>query len=365
MSGISTYSLPATAAPKLEAMVDQIIARPGTMIDLKAMEQVPEQLDVNAVIAALPEVITEDDFVKMLRLAMLTESGTDSYAAVFQQGAGKYNANWLTRFNQKVWVPDEYTHTLPYYMMLRTIGFTEEELDRQIRELQARVYEHCCGISPVELTTFGTVQEYLTDNWHGLLATLLKPAAPQASYFANLVKRRETLHTVWYRGMTAIQVEENPELIELVAKTLSTFQMPGTQLVPDCGPLALGWMQRLNVDFNHVAKELVRNFSESAGNVKRSGMLLVEMAVAREYPIGPFPARFVRGAMNRLGGAGYGLLGEAVLEKVGLPMPAKWVGKPDSGIRFHTGIYEGIRTKMRTFIVNKIDIRSVTGDTAA
>jgi hypothetical protein len=365
MSGISTYSLPATAAPKLEAMVDQIVARPGQMIDLKAMERVPEQLDVKAVIDTLPEAITEEDFVKMLRLAMLTEAGTDSYAAVFQEGADKFNATWLARFNEKVWVPDEYTHALPYYMMLRSIGFTEEELDRQIKDLQARVYTHCCGISPVELTTFGTVQEYLTDNWHGLLATLLKPAAPEAAHFANLVKRRETLHTVWYRGMTALQVEENPELIELVAKSLSTFQMPGTQLVPDCGPLALNWMQQLNVDFNYVAKELVRNFSESAGNVKRSGMLIVEMAVARDYPIGPFPARFVRGAMNRLGGAGYGLLGEAILEKVGLPIPTKWVGKPDSGIRFHTGVYERIRTKLRTFIVNKIDVRSITGETGA
>ena len=365
MSGSSTYSLPATAAPKLEAMVDQIIARPGRMINTKEMEQMPGQLDVKAVINALPEAITEEDFVKMLRLAMLTECGTDSYAAVFQEGADKYNATWLARFNEKVWVPDEYTHTLPYYMMLRTIGFTEEELDRQIRELQERVYTHCCGITPVELTTFGTVQEYLTDNWHGLLANLLRPAAPEAAYFANMVKRRETLHTVWYRGMTALQVEENPELIELVAKSLSTFQMPGTQLVPDCGPLALTWMQKLHVDFNHVAKELVRNFSESAGDMKRSGKLIVEMAVAREYPIGPFPSRFVRGAMNRLGGAGYGLLGEAILERVGLPTPAKWIGKPDSAIRFHTGVYETIRSRMRTFISNKIDVRSITGETAA
>ena len=365
MSGISTYSLPATAGPKLEAMVDQIIANPGQMIDPKELEKVPEQFDVRAVVAALPDNLSEEEFVKMLRLAMLTEAGTDSYAVVFQEGAEKYNATWLSRFNEKVWVPDEHTHALPYYMMLSSLGFTEEELDRQIRELRERVYEHCCGISPVELSTFGTVQEYLTDNWHGLLATLIKPAAPEAAHYANLVKRRETLHTVWYRDMTAVQVEENPELIELVAKSLSTFQMPGTQLVPDCGPYALEWMQKLNVDFNHVAKELIRNFSESAGNVKRSGQLIVEMAVAREYPIGPFPAKFVRGAMNRLGGAGYGLLGEAVLEKVGLPIPAKWVGKPDSGIRFHTGLYESIRSRMRSFIVNKIDIRSVTGDTAA
>ena len=365
MTGSSTYSLPATAGPKLNAVVDQIIARPGRMINLDDMAKVPEQLDVRAVVNSLPEGITEEDFVKMLRLAMLTEAGTDTYAARFQEGALAYNADWLSRFNKEVWVPDEYTHSMPYYMMLRSLGFTEEELDRQTRELQARVYEHCCGITPVELTTFGTVQEYLTDNWHGLLANLMRPAAPEAAHFATLVKRRETLHTVWYRSLTAVQVEENPELIELVARALSTFQMPGTQLVPDCGPLALTWMQKLNVDFFHVAKELVRNFAESAGNVRRSGQLLVEMAVAREYPIGPFPARFVRGAMNRLGGAGYGLLGEAILEKVGRPMPAKWIGEPDSGIRFHTGIYENIRTRMRTFIVNKVDVRTITGDTGA
>ncbi|MCH8857266.1 MAG: hypothetical protein IIA03_13720 [Proteobacteria bacterium] len=60
-------------------------------------------------------------------------------------------------------------------------------------------------------------------------------------------------------------------------------------------------MQKLNVDFGHIARELVRNFSDAAGSVRRTGMVLVDMAVARNYPIGPFPAKFVRAAMNRLG----------------------------------------------------------------
>lgn len=365
MSGEVAYKLPPTAAPKLEALVDQIVARPGQLIDVKAMEEMPQQLDVNAVMKNLPEEIDEEIFVKMLRLAMLTECATDSYAAVFTEGATRYKADWLIRFNQQVWVPDEHTHAAPYFHMLRSLGYTEEELNRQIRETQDKTYEHCCGYTPVELTTYGTVQELLTDHWHGLIARVMKPAAPVAARFSNMIKRRETLHTVWYRDMTAVQVEENPELITLVSKTLTTFQMPGTSLVPDCGPYALQWMNKLHVDFNYVARELVRNISESAGNVKRSGMVLVEMAVARSIPMGPFPAKFVRGAMNRLGGAGYGLLGEAILERVGLPLPAKWEGKPDSGIHFHLGLYEKIRAKARTFIANKIDTRAITGETQA
>lgn len=364
MSGASaTYSLPSTAGPKLEALVDQIVANPGDLIDLKAMEAASDGIDVKAVVESLPPQVSEEDFVGILKLAMLTECATDSYAAVFQEGAEAYDAPWLTRFNQEVWVPDEYTHATPYQFMLQSLGYSEEELQAEMRDTQDRTYEHCCGITPVELTTYGTVQELLTDNWHGLIARLLKPKAPYAAHCANLVKRRETLHTVWYRDMTAVMVEENPELISLVGKTLTTFQLPGTMLIPQYGGKALGWMQALDMDFTHLAKELIRNFAESAGTIKRSGMLVIEMAVHRNYPIGPFPARFVRAAMNRLGGPGYGLIGEAMLEKVGLAIPTQ-KGPQDSGYRFYSGIYEKIRAKMRTFIANKIDVRTITGDTS-
>ncbi|MDA1035451.1 MAG: hypothetical protein O3B65_01055 [Chloroflexi bacterium] len=362
MSGTATYSLPKTAAPKLEALVDQIIARPGDLIDLTAMEAAPETLDVKAVVESLPDSISEEDFVGILKLAMLTECATDSYAAVFQEGAETYDAPWLTRFNKEVWVPDEHAHATPYQFMLQSLGYTEEELQAEMRDTQERTYEHCCGISPVELSTYGTVQELLTDNWHGLIAKLLKPKAPYAAHCANLIKRRETLHTVWYRDMTAVMVEENPELISLVGKTLTNFQLPGTMLIPQYGGQALPWMQAMNMDFGHLAKELIRNFAESAGTVKRSGMLVVEMAIHRDYPIGPFPSRFVKAALNRLGGPGYGLLGEAMLQKVGLTIPSQ-KGPQDSGYRFYSGVYEKIRGRMRTFIANKIDVRTITGET--
>ena len=365
MSDLPAYTLPSTAAPKLEALVDRIESNPGDLIDIKALKENPEQFDIRKVMSTLPEGFTEEDMVGMIKLAMLTESATDSYAAVFVEGARQYDAPWLTRFNERIWVPDEHTHFTPYWLMLLSLGYSEDELNREIRETQERTYEHSCGMTPVELTTFGTVQEYLTDHWHGLIANLLKKEAPFAAHCANLVKRRETLHTVWYRDMTAVQVEENPELIAHVGKTLTSFQMPGTRLVPEYGDRSLEWMQRLNVDFSLIARELVRNFSETAGSLRRTGMLLVEMAVFRSYPIGPFPAKFVRGAMNRLGGPGYGLLGEAILDKVGLPVPSTWSDKRDSGMHLHTGIYERIRGKMRNSIAERIDLRSITGDTSS
>jgi hypothetical protein len=365
MARESGYYLPESGRIKLEALVDQIEANPGDFIDLKEVRDYPERLDVRKVVESLPEGITEDDFVGIMKLAMLTESATDSYAAVFTEGAQTYGADWLIRFNERVWVPDEHTHYAPYKGMLQSIGFTEEELDREMRETMERQYEHCCGKTPVELTTYGTIQEYLTDHWHGLISQLLRAEAPQAAHVANLIKRRETLHTVWYRDMTAVMVEENHENLALVAKTLTTFQMPGTRLVPEYGPRSQEWLIRLNTDFTRIARELVRNFSEAAGNLRRTGMLLVEMAVARDYNIGPFPPKVVRTAMNRLGGPGYGLLGEAILERVGLPIPPEWTGTQDGATRFYSGAYEKVRSKMRSFVAAKIDVRTITGDTSS
>ena len=364
MSNMPGYSLPPSGIKKLEGLVNQIVANPGRLIDVKQLADAPSELDIRNVIASLPEGITEEDFVGMLKLAMLTESATDSYAAVFLAGAKAYNATWLTRFNEEVWVPDEHTHMVPYQHMLRSLGFTDEELNREIRETKERHYEHCCGVTPIELTVYGTIQEFLTDHWHGLLGSLLKEAAPAAARSANLVKRRETLHTVWYRDMSALQVEENPELIAYVGKSLATFQMPGTTLVPAYGPHSMRWMQTLNVDFDHIAKELVRNFAETAGSVKRSGMLLVEMAVARGYKLGPFQPGFAQAAMNRLGGPGYGLIGEAILEKVGLPVPRSFKGQQDRATHFYSGVFERIRSKMRSYVAERIDVRAITGDTS-
>jgi hypothetical protein len=78
------------------------------------------------------------------------------------------------------------------------------------------------------------VQEYLTDNWHGLIASLLKEASPQAAYMATRIKRRETLHTAWYRDMTALQIEANPTYVTYVAEEVARFVQHACQVALHC-----------------------------------------------------------------------------------------------------------------------------------
>ncbi|MCI0816050.1 MAG: hypothetical protein J4N29_03265, partial [Chloroflexi bacterium] len=99
--------------------------------------------------------------------------------------------------------------------------------------------------------------------------------------------------------------------------------------------------------------------------MRRNGELLVDIAVRRGYKMGPFPPKLVQRALNLLGGPGYGLLGEAVLERVGLPLPRDTDRNQNSGMRLYTGVYEKIRAKARTYVSSRIDLRSIIGESAA
>jgi hypothetical protein len=359
MSINSEYFLPESAAAKLDKLVDQIEERPGRLVNPEELRASAASLDVKEVVKQLPEGLTEDDFIGILKLAMLTECATDSYSAVFREGATTYNAPWLARFNDTVWTPDEYTHYTPYQYMLQSLGYSEEQLKNEMTDVQGIHYEHCCGKTPVELTTYGIAQEYLTDNWHGMISMLLRDVAPYAAQSATAVKRRETLHTIWYREMTALQVEENPELIPLVAETLKSFQMPGTRLVPHFGNRALEWMGKANVDFPRVASDFVRNFYEVAGSMKRAGYLFVDLAAKRGMKVGPVPLSSINKVLSKIGGPGYGILGEAVLDKFGVPRPSNV--KQTSPINITPRLYESFRSSVKNVIASRIDNSAIIG----
>ena len=87
------------------------------------------------------------------------------------------------------------------------------------------------------------IQECLTDSWHGLIGNLLAKRAPEAAHMVRRVKRRETLHAVWYRDMTAIQLGANPRLVSEVAGEICTFDMPSVSLVPEFQSEALRWQE--------------------------------------------------------------------------------------------------------------------------
>ena len=360
MSAPVGFYLPPSAVPKLERLVDGIEANPGQLLDPAELRAAAEDLDVRAVVERLPEGLTSEDLVGILKLAMLTECATDSYSAVFMEGAQRFDAPWLARFNQRVWTPDEHTHYTPYKLMLQSLGYSEEQLDREMREVQAHQYEHCCGRTPAELTTYGVIQEYLTDNWHGMISRILKPGAPYAAKCSAMVKRRETLHTTWYREMTAIQVEENPDMIGIVAGTVHTFQMPGTRLVPELGARSLEWMSKANVDFARIARDFVRNFQQIAGNVRRAGQMFVDLAARRGVRVGPVPLSAARSALDRIGGPGYGLIGEAVLDKFGIPRPSS--ASQTGPVSLPPRMYDAFRSRVRTMIAQRVEVASIIGE---
>ncbi len=336
-------------------MVDRIEKNPGARLDVKAFQDAQQRLDTRAVVRSLPPGLTEEDFVSILRLALLTECATNSYAAVFEEGARKADAQWLRRFNTNVWVPDELLHAAPFKVLLMSMGYTEGELDRQVRETQEKSYTHGSGTLPVQLTTFGLMQEYLTDHWYGLIAHLVHPAAPEAALMVARVKKRETLHTVWYRNMTAIQVESNPRLLGPLAETLAKFSMPGNALVPELQGRATAWLPKMGGDFQHMARDMVRLIHESTGDVKRMGRVLVDIAAHKGYHHGPVSARTAKRALDGLGGPGYGLIGEAILERVGLSHVFS-KQKKGRAILFHNTLAERVRAPVRSWIARQLEV---------
>ena len=71
----TTYAVPDTAIAELDNLVDRIQAAPGRMVDVASF---PEKLDTRHVLSSLPEGMSEEDFIGIINLAMLTECATDT-----------------------------------------------------------------------------------------------------------------------------------------------------------------------------------------------------------------------------------------------------------------------------------------------
>lgn len=343
----SEYHLPDNS--RLNVYVDNIIQtgkkgiiKPGELIDLA------HHLDAKTTMKSLPEGFSEEDFLNTLRLSLLTECATDTYAKVFVSSAQKHDQSWLGRFTEAVWVPDELMHYLPFKTMLMQLGFSEDTLNKDIKDAQETDYVHEAGTTPIHLTTFGTGQEYLTDNWYGLQYKILRAASPKAAHMVARVKQRETLHTIWYRDMTALQIEENPDLISHVAETSSRFKMPGNQIVPELQNRAVDWMPFMGADFVRMKKDLIRLISQITQTPQRTGKLVMEVAEQQGVKFGPISINQVNAAMNKFGGTGYGLIGEALMVVAGIK------GQFTDHER---GVMNKIRGTVRIWLADEIDKR--------
>jgi hypothetical protein len=338
------FSLPAETTAMLERMVDRIEADPGKTIDPITYEGEIE--DVKGCLTTLPEDLSEEDFYGVLKLALLTECATDLYAAAISERGREYDASWLVRFNERVWVPDEYMHAEPFKMALLSLGFSEAELDRDIADTQAGTFVHVGGDTPVNVCTFGMVQEYLTDHYHGLIAKLLKPAAPNLANMTFHIKQRETLHMVWYRDMAAMQVAANPALVHDVAYELGKFQLPGNSLIPELQAKAVDWLPKMGADFIQLTKDLIRHIYLITGSPKQMGRLAVDISEMQDYGLGALKGPHIRWALERGDGWGHALVGEALLERLGLSFLFK--------SSLHDDVRGRIRAAVRTWLAAKM-----------
>lgn len=355
MRNLHPYTLPTPARRALDLLIDRIEARPGDLIDPSELLEQGQVLDVKTVRSHLPPSMSEDDLIGILKLALLTESATDSYAAVIDNCADRYDAPWLRRFIDNVWTPDERTHYAPYKLILLALGFGEVELDREIAETREKQYVHYGGKTPVHMTTFGMIQEYLTDNWHGLIGSLLHDSSPEAASMVRKIKRRETLHAVWYRDMTALQVEANPRFVDEIAEQVHEFHMPGTSLVPELQGQGMRWQGLMGADFEHVFRDLFRYVQETLGNVRLTGQLVLRLAATKKVSLGPISGRTLDIALRRLGGPGYGIVGEAALQRVGLGyMFEAKQGRQDAIFAPYGGVYGRVRALLRSWIAEQL-----------
>jgi hypothetical protein len=322
------------------------------LIGRNEFDDVPP-LNVAAVLKTLPNDLTPDDFIGILKLALLTECATQSYEMAICQCADRSAAPWLRRFVTRVWTPDEVTHYLPYKAFLMELGFSESELDAEVKETQERQYLHYGGATALHMTTFGMIQECLTDSFHGLIANALRPAAPLAAAAVARIKRRETLHAVWYRDMTALQVEADPMAIVSIVSEVKTFRMPGTSLVPELQAQGARWQRLLGADSEQLLRDLFRFVQQTLQNVRQTGELVMKLAAEKNVRLGPVPVDVIDRALRRLGGPGYGLVGEAALERAGLGyMFAKRPGQHDRAFGPYEGQYERVRGLVRSWIAS-------------
>ena len=109
-ANLDKYRVPSSSQQALDTLVDNIEAFPGDLIRPGEFDELLCSLNMRVVLANLPEGVSEDDFVGILKLALLTECATESYADVISSIGDEFGASWLSRFTRRVWAPDEITH---------------------------------------------------------------------------------------------------------------------------------------------------------------------------------------------------------------------------------------------------------------
>lgn len=302
---------------ELTSRVDDIVAtapanflKPGRLIARRG------QLNMAATIANLPPDISEADFVGQTELSCFTECATDLYAGQIIKAAKRDKQDWMERYIKEVWVPDEYTHSDPFKEALLEMGWSESEVDKRMQEANSVLFTDGDNYSTMGTSVFQMVQEYLTDRWYKYAYKLSKDHSPDFAQDVLAVGRRETLHTVWATEFTAIQLGQNPDLLDHVGAVLVDFRMPGNLIVPEQQAQVARWMPHLT-DIKEAEIGLIKTISKITqyDDSDTAGSLVIDLVGRTDRKVGPIELRYARPLMRRF----RTLIGEAVLQKYVLP----------------------------------------------
>ncbi len=341
------YFVPEAGIKALEDYSLSILKDPGEFVHPDLTREIGEGLDVSAVGRSLPEGMGIEDFRDALMLGYRTEAATETYDHQFQMVADLFGVGWLGRFNAEVWSPDEKTHNLPYFDSLVDLGYYPSDLIRIAREDLAREFEHRGVLTPIGVTWFGTIQERVTDGYHGVVAKTVRASSPVAADRIVRVRKRETLHTVWYNRFTAIQVQYNPELLEQVAIATAKFEMPEHQVAPDLAHRGGELGQMMGADYRAWVRDLVRYMHELTNDVNKTGRLMLDLAAARGDSLAGMNPKILRSVLTFLRQNGF--VGEIVLESFGF----------DQRIPQSNGLVNRIKSLLRHQIVRHVNVAGV------
>ena len=266
--------------------------------------------------------MSSDEIIESFRLSLITESLTEEYSKTFRIGAREHNSPWLHRYVSEFWEPDEMGHADPFKNILVDFGLDQKLLDLDINNARNQTdyfLHHSSGSHPVSLTTYGMIQECITDYWYELQRGFF-PDKSNTSKVLSLVKGREALHTVQFRDLTAIQIEHDPGLIQEVIFAIVNFQMPANHipLITEIESKTQEWIPRMNGDITELITKIIGNIHTALNDKAMLGKIILQYASQSDKKFFDLiPQSTLIYCIGKIKG-GYGLVGELVLEQLGL-----------------------------------------------
>ncbi len=302
--------------------------------------------------------MTETELIETFRLSMITESLTEQYAETFVKGALDNNAIWLSNYIENFWVPDELGHMDPFKNVLIDLGYTESDLSNQIssaREETNYLESHTTEITPIGLTTYGMVQECITDYWYELQLDFF-PKGSGTRKAISKVKGREALHTVQFRDLTAIQLENDPSLLMPILETIVNFKMPSNHInkVKEIEEKSQSLIPKMNGEVLELIRRIISHIQLALNDTEKIGQLFALYGTQQDKNLVKFIPNNTLFSLFKYLSGGYGLVGEIILENIGL-----YANEPESLESNYERWRYRIKRSIKNWINEQFDLKEI------